>query len=265
MGKRFLKSVQPGVLIGAALLGLVAMGGGKAAPPPVVRVDSGELKGVVDDGVVSYRGIPFAAPPVGDLRWRPPQPMAPWTGVRQATEYGADCMQGRFGPPPSPGAPPAAPPSEDCLFLNVWKPASAAPGAKLPVMVWIYGGGFMGGSSSSPITSGTQFAKTWRHPGRRQLPRRAVRVLRLSRAEPGTSRRAQGQLRLHGPDRGPQVGASGTSPRSEAIRTTSLSLDSPRAVSRCTASWLRQWRVACSRKRSSSLAVRATACSPRGR
>lgn len=157
--KRFVKSHQPGILIGAALLGLVAIGGGNAATPPVVRVDSGELQGVVDDGVASYKGIPFAAPPVGDLRWRPPQPVAPWTGLRPAAEYGADCMQGRFGPPPAPGAPAARVPSEDCLFLNVWSPASAARGAKLPVMVWIYGGGFMGGSSASPNTSGTQFAK----------------------------------------------------------------------------------------------------------
>src|SRR5689334_7801394 len=146
-------------MIGAALLGLAAIGGGNAAPPPVVRVDRGQLQGVVDDGVVSYKGIPFAAPPVGDLRWRPPQPVAPWTGVRQAAEFGADCMQGRFGPPPAAGAPAPRVPSEDCLYLNVWSPASAAPGAKLPVMVWIYGGGFTGGSSSSPNTSGTQFAK----------------------------------------------------------------------------------------------------------
>ena len=88
---------------------VAAMGVGTAAQqtPPVVRVDSGQLQGVVDDGVVSYKGIPFAAPPVGDLRWRPPQPAARWTGVRQATEFGADCMQGRFGPPPASGAPPA--------------------------------------------------------------------------------------------------------------------------------------------------------------
>jgi len=147
---------------------------------PVVRVDSGDLQGVVADGVASFRGIPFAAPPVGDLRWRPPQPAAPWTGVRQAAEFGANCMQGRFGPPPAPGAragapgaqaappapaptPAAAPavqgPSEDCLFLNVWRPADVAPGAKLPVMVWIHGGGFTGGSGASPNTSGAQFAK----------------------------------------------------------------------------------------------------------
>ena len=123
---------------------LATMGAGPAATsqtpapsqtPPVVRVESGELQGVVDDGVASFRGIPFAAPPVGGLRWRPPQPAAPWTGVRQAAEFGADCMQGRFGPPPPPGAPPPRVPSEDCLFLNVWRPASATSGAKLPVMV----------------------------------------------------------------------------------------------------------------------------------
>jgi para-nitrobenzyl esterase len=130
-----------------------------AAATTVVRVDTGQLQGVVDDGVVSYKGVPFAAPPVGDLRWRPPQPAAQWTGVRQATEFGADCMQTRFGPPPAPGAPPTPAPSEDCLFLNVWRPASAAAGAKLPVMVWIYGGGFMFGSSAMPLTSGTHFAK----------------------------------------------------------------------------------------------------------
>src|SRR6185436_3605802 len=106
---------------------------------------------------------PFAAPPVGELRWRPPQPTPRWTGVRQAAEFGRSCMQGRgFGPPPGAGARPAAPasqePSEDCLYLNVWRPADPA-ARNLPVMVWIFGGGFVGGSSSSPITSGVQFAK----------------------------------------------------------------------------------------------------------
>ena len=155
------------------LAGVAAMGvSATARQPRVVRVDSGELQGVLDDGVVSYKGIPFGAPPVGDLRWRPPQPASPWTGVRQAAEFGADCMQARFGPPPpasgtpsarsarpSPAASPERAPSEDCLFLNVWAPAGAAPGAKLPVMFWIYGGGFVFGSSALPNTSGTQFAK----------------------------------------------------------------------------------------------------------
>jgi para-nitrobenzyl esterase len=144
-------------LLLCSLAGLAAIGVCAAQQvPPVVRVDSGQLQGVVDDGVVSYKGIPFAAPPVGDLRWRPPQSAEPWTGVRQAAEFGSDCMQGGFGPAPAPGA---RVPSEDCLVLNVWRPASAAAGARLPVMVWIYGGGFTGGSSSSPNTSGAQFAK----------------------------------------------------------------------------------------------------------
>ncbi len=162
------------------MFGLVAAIGAStlahSQTPPVVRVDSGELQGVVADGVASFKGIPFAAPPVGDLRWRPPQPVARWTGVRQAAEFGADCTQGRFGPPraaaadapraAAPGAPPAAAavapparvPSEDCLYLNVWRPADSTAG-NLPVMVWIYGGGFTGGSSASPNTSGAQFAR----------------------------------------------------------------------------------------------------------
>ena len=147
-------------LLVCSLAGLAAAGIATAQQTTtVVRVDSGQLQGAVEDGVVSYKGVPFAAPPVGDLRWRPPQPVASWKDVRQAAEFGADCMQGRFGPPPAPGAPAVRMPAEDCLYLNVWRPASAAPGAKLPVMVWIYGGGFTGGSSSSPNTSGSQFAK----------------------------------------------------------------------------------------------------------
>ena len=130
----------------------------RSQAPVIVRVAGGDLQGVVAEGVESFKGIPFAAPPVGELRWRPPQPAAPWTGVRQASEFGADCMQGRFGPPPAPGAPPARVPSEDCLFLNVWRPAGST-ATRLPVMVWIYGGGFVGGSGASPFTSGTPFAK----------------------------------------------------------------------------------------------------------
>jgi para-nitrobenzyl esterase len=169
-------------------LALAVVGVGSAASqqaPAIVRVEGGQVQGVIADGVESFKGIPFAAPPVGELRWRPPQPAAPWTGVRQAAEFGANCMQGRFGPPPGPppaapapgsGAPPAAgtppapsapptpaapasPPSEDCLFLNVWRPASAAAEAKLPVMVWIHGGGFVGGSGALTGAGGTPFAK----------------------------------------------------------------------------------------------------------
>ncbi len=141
------------VLTAAATVGITA----RAQAPPVVRMEGGDVQGVVADGVESFKGIPFAAPPVGEWRWRPPQKALIWTGVRQATEFGADCMQGRFGPPPPPGAPPARVPSEDCLYLNVWRPAAAT--ARLPVMVWIHGGGFVGGSGASPFTSGAQLAK----------------------------------------------------------------------------------------------------------
>jgi len=128
-----------------------------AAPAPVdqVRIDSGLLKGAVAGGVVSFKGVPFAKPPVGELRWRAPQPVAPWAGVRAATAYGHDCMQTPF---PSDAAPLGTAPSEDCLVLNVWRPARAA-AARLPVMVWIYGGGYVNGGSSPAVYDGSQFAK----------------------------------------------------------------------------------------------------------
>ncbi len=147
-------------LLACSLAGLAVTGIGIAQQTnTVVRVESGLLRGVTEDGIVVYRGVPFAAPPVGELRWRPPQPVAPWEGVRAAEEYGPDCMQERFGPPQAPGTPPTKPPSEDCLYLNVWRPADVPEQAKLPVMFWIHGGGFVGGSGSSPFTSGTQLAK----------------------------------------------------------------------------------------------------------
>ena len=141
-------------LAAAASVGAAA----RAQAPAVVKVDTGELQGVAHDGVVSFKGIPFAAPPVGDLRWRPPQPAARWDGVRQAAEFGPNCMQGRFGPPPPAGAPAPPTPSEDCLFLNVWRPADST-ARKLPVMVWIHGGGFVGGSGALQGAAGGPFAR----------------------------------------------------------------------------------------------------------
>ncbi len=135
--------------LAAALLAL----GAATANADVVHVAQGDVAGVAANGVESFKGIPFAAPPVGDLRWRPPQPAAKWNGVKQADAFGPICMQsarGFFG---------AAPMSEDCLTLNVWRPAGAKPGARLPVMVWIYGGAFIQGSSSTPFYDGTRFAK----------------------------------------------------------------------------------------------------------
>jgi para-nitrobenzyl esterase len=120
-----------------------------------VQVESGALEGAVQDEVLSFKGIPFAAPPVGDLRWRAPQPVQPWTGVRPATAYGHDCMQKPF---PSDAAPLGTEPAEDCLVLNVWRPAQQT-ADKLPVMVWIYGGGFVNGGSSPAVYDGSAFAR----------------------------------------------------------------------------------------------------------
>ena len=122
---------------------------------PVVTTHEGRVGGAVSDGVVSYKGIPFALPPTGENRWKPPQPVQPWSGVRQATEYAGDCMQLPF---PSDAAPLGTKPSENCLYLNVWAPAQPA-SHKLPVMVWIYGGGFVNGGSSPAVYSGADFAK----------------------------------------------------------------------------------------------------------
>jgi para-nitrobenzyl esterase len=126
-----------------------------ASAPAVVKIDSGALRGVDDGTVAAFKGIPYAAPPVGDLRWRPPQPASAWPGVRSAGEYGSDCAQLPF---PGDAAPLGTPPAEDCLVLNVWAPSHAA-GKKLPVMVWIHGGGFVNGGSSPAVYDGTQFAK----------------------------------------------------------------------------------------------------------
>ena len=143
------------ILIGAVLALGVAQGCAAADPSDQVRIDSGLLHGAVDGDVVSFKGFPFAAPPVGDLRWRAPQPVQPWTQVRDATSYGHDCMQKPF---PSDAAPLGTKPAEDCLVANVWRPAKPST-TKLPVMVWIYGGGFVNGGSSPAVYDGSQFAR----------------------------------------------------------------------------------------------------------
>jgi para-nitrobenzyl esterase len=143
---------------GAIALGLIATAGMASAQPaaparpaapamakpdgvaPTVSVTGGKTAGGLYGDVAIYRGIPFAAAPVGDLRWRSPQPVKAWTGVREGTNFGGTCTA-----------------AEDCLYLNVYKPADAKPGQKLPVMVWIYGGAFTGGSSN--MYEGPAFAK----------------------------------------------------------------------------------------------------------
>lgn len=121
----------------------------------IVTVQTGKIQGVPGQGLIAFKGIPFAAPPVGNLRWEPPQPPAKWKGIRSAANYANDCMQLPF---PSDAAPLGTPPAEDCLYLNVWTPSPRA-AAPMPVMVWIYGGGFVNGGSSPAVYDGSQFAK----------------------------------------------------------------------------------------------------------
>ena len=125
------------------------------ASAQTVATKSGPLQGVTEGQVVAYKGIPFALPPVGDLRWRAPQPVPHWKGTKLADQYGPDCMQIPFK---ADAAPLGVKPSEDCLYANVWVPAETTK-KKRPVMVWIYGGGFVNGGSSPPVYAGTKFAE----------------------------------------------------------------------------------------------------------
>lgn len=140
-----------GIPMFAAVLALAS----PAVAQPTATVTGGEIQGAIEGAVVTFKGIPFAAPPLGPLRWRAPQPVADWDGVRDATQYGHDCMQLPF---PSDAAPLGTAPSEDCLTVNVWAPADAR-GKKLPVLFWIYGGGFVNGGSSPAVYDGSAFAR----------------------------------------------------------------------------------------------------------
>ena len=126
-----------------------------------VKTQSGILSGApVAGGVTAYLGIPYAAPPVGDLRWKPPQPALKWDGVRKADKFGTSCMQNQAGSrlPWTEEFMTQGPIGEDCLFLNVWT-AARTPGARVPVMLWIYGGGFNEGSSSVAVYDGAELAR----------------------------------------------------------------------------------------------------------
>jgi para-nitrobenzyl esterase len=126
------------------------------AAPDVVTVEGGSLAGAMIDGVRQFRGIPYAAPPIRDLRWRPPEAIIAWHGVRDASEYGAECPQPQY-PADSVYARPLRRQSEDCLFLNVWTTAKA--GDKRPVFVWIHGGALTRGSSTSDVRDGAPLAR----------------------------------------------------------------------------------------------------------
>jgi para-nitrobenzyl esterase len=148
------------ILLGLAIKGSFAASGATAQiverpiPDDPVVVDSGAISGkLLDSGVRAYFGVPFAAAPVRDLRWREPQPVAPWKGVYHADRKAPECIQvlrrhdinHYFGEEAT---------SEDCLYLNIWAGGTAKPEAKLPVIVYIYGGGFTLGSSGMEIYGG---------------------------------------------------------------------------------------------------------------
>jgi para-nitrobenzyl esterase len=141
-----------------AILALAGWLASSAAVEEPVHLDSGLVSGIPgsNTGVRVFRGIPYAAPPVGKLRWSDPEPAAHWDGVRKADEFGANCMQSAFRGPNATSTQPKM--SEDCLFLNVWTAATSA-NERLPVMVWIHPGGYQTGSGSTPGYDGEALAK----------------------------------------------------------------------------------------------------------
>jgi para-nitrobenzyl esterase len=138
-------------LFATALVSAMAL---PASADPV-RIESGLVDGVSENGITVFKGIPFAASPVGDLRWREPAPVAAWNGIRRADAFSPICMQRGSYPEDAP----PEPMSEDCLTLNIWVPDGATAGANLPVMVWIYGGGLLNGTASTPLYAGDELAR----------------------------------------------------------------------------------------------------------
>jgi para-nitrobenzyl esterase len=140
-----------------AALAALALGASPAiAQGPTVAAPSGSVRGKLDGSIRSFKGIPYAVPPVGGMRWRPPAPMQPWKGVRAATDFGPACVQpqGKSTSVYSPAEP--LPVSEDCLTLNIWAPANAK---KAPIFFWIHGGALTSGSSREAMYDGKRLAE----------------------------------------------------------------------------------------------------------
>lgn len=137
------------------ILGLLAAGLPALASAAPVRIETGLLQGVRAHGVVAYEGVPFAAPPIGALRWREPQPVANWPGIREARSFAPACMQTGASMPGEPD--PKI--NEDCLYLNVWTPAARRGRSALPVMVFFPGGGYTNGATSLPLYWGDRLAR----------------------------------------------------------------------------------------------------------
>ncbi|QTC91165.1 carboxylesterase/lipase family protein [Brevundimonas goettingensis] len=149
-------------LLTAAVAAVALLTTAFAPPPPAgtsdrptVHASAGAVQGREADGIQAFKGIPYAAPPVGQNRWRPPAPIAAWSGVRDASDYGAACIQPSRAPA-SIYSSDLGRTSEDCLTLNVWTPATTG---KAPVMVWIHGGALVAGSSKEPLYDGAALAK----------------------------------------------------------------------------------------------------------
>ena len=150
-----MKRILPALAAVLTLAASPALDGGTAmaSPGPRVTIPQGTVEGVAQYDVESFKGIPFAAPPTGRLRWRAPQPAAGWKGIRIADHFAPDCLQEAAS---FDDAPLSITPSEDCLYLNVWRPAKH--NKPLPVLVMIYGGGLVSGGTSPLIYDGTSFA-----------------------------------------------------------------------------------------------------------
>ena len=194
-------------LAGALLASTILVSADAMIPLPgdPVATTSGKVAGTkLSSGVKAYLGIPFAKPPTGELRWKPPQPIS-WDGVWNADRKGPECIQvlrahdinHYFGEEPT---------SEDCLYLNLWAPAEAKPGDGRPVIVFIYGGGGTLGSSGMANYGGENMAQARRHLRQLQLSRRHARLHGASRADAGAGRPFR-QLRLSRPERGAEMDA----------------------------------------------------------